>query len=221
MNKRCKICDNKTTELGNNVMRVRYYYCDECHFISKDRHVRLDTAEELAIYDSHQNSIEDPRYVDYFRSFIKKAILPYCKDGGEGLDFGSGPEPVLATLLERDHSFSMEIYDLYYTTDKSYKKKKYDFITTTEVLEHLDDPLEYFSLFYELLHNGGILAIMTNFHSNDEDHFNQWHYTRDRSHISFYTSETLETIAEMTGFRSIYHDGHKNIVLQKKENRNQ
>ncbi|MDO9493204.1 methyltransferase domain-containing protein [Acetobacterium sp.] len=42
-----------------------------------------------------------------------------------------------------------------------YLGKKYDLLTATEVVEHLDDPLDYFSLFENLLKDDGVLSIMT------------------------------------------------------------
>lgn len=39
-----------------------------------------------------------------------------------GLDFGSGPSPVLAMIMERDYGFDMDIYDLFYSPEKPYRK---------------------------------------------------------------------------------------------------
>ncbi len=56
--------------------------------------------EERAEYDLHENSIEDMGYVNYLDNFLIKAVDPYINEG-QALDFGCGPEPVLAELLKR------------------------------------------------------------------------------------------------------------------------
>lgn len=120
------------------------------------------------------------------------AILNYCSNGRNGFDFGSGPSPVLAMILERNYHFSMDIYDLFYSPHKIYESQKYDLVTVTEVIEHLLNPLQYFHLFKILLKEDSILRIMTLFHPKDRGIFVEWHYVRDMSHISFYTPKTMK-----------------------------
>ncbi|KNZ41629.1 hypothetical protein AKG39_11165 [Acetobacterium bakii] len=169
----------------------------------------ITEAEELRIYNLHENTIEDQRYVDYFKRFIHSAILDYCKTGGNGLDFGSGPSPVLATLLERDYDYSMDIYDRFYAPDKIYEGQKYNLITATEVVEHLKNPLDYFHQFKALLDEDGLLSIMTTFHPRNDAAFMNWHYMREACHISFYTLKTMTVISEMVGLKIIYSDGQR------------
>ncbi|WP_343184988.1 class I SAM-dependent methyltransferase [Anoxynatronum sibiricum] len=185
-------------------MRADYHVCEQCDFIFKEAADIINSDEELRIYNCHQNSIHDPRYVAYFERFLKDAVFPHMNYGRNGLDFGSGPSPVLAQLLERDHGYNMDVYDLFYAPEKVYVGKRYDLITSTEVVEHMRDPMEYFQLFRTLLKPDGILAVMTLFHRNDTNHFLNWHYVRDRSHISFYTPKTMQYMAEKTGLKMIH-----------------
>lgn len=217
MNNSCRICKGPTVKFYHAGMKSDYYSCPYCEFISKDVDTQLTEEEELTLYNTHVNSMDDPHYVSYFRAFIEKTLLDHCTVGMVGLDFGSGPEPVLAKLLERDYGFRMDIYDLFYSPDKSYDNQTYDFITVTEVLEHLRTPMAYFELFGTLLKEDGILAVMTNFHSNSEQHFNKWHYTRDHSHISFYTPRTFDVIAGLVGMEILYCDNIKNLILRNKK----
>jgi len=164
MNEYCDICGAETSEIFHKGFQLSFYYCPCCEFISRDKFAIITAEEEFRIYNLHENTIEDPRYVEYFKRFIHSAILDYCKTRGKGLDFGSGPSPVLAALLERDYDFSMDIYDLFYAPEKIYEDKKYKLITATEVVEHLKNPLDYFYQFKELLDKDGLLSIMTTFH---------------------------------------------------------
>lgn len=216
MNEVCKICGNPTRELYYKIFDVHYYACNECDFISRDENSIISSEEELEIYNEHENSIEDPRYVAYFKRFIDDAVVNYCSSGKKGLDFGSGPSPVLAMVLERDYAYSMDIYDLYYAPDKSYMGQTYDLVTCTEVVEHLSNPLDYFYQFKDLLKEDGILCIMTSFHPKDDERFLQWHYVRDWTHLSFFTPKTMSIIGEKVGLDIIYSDHHRYTTFKLK-----
>lgn len=205
---RCVLCSSDTKKIHHPKI-ITYHYCSNCELIAKDEEDIISKEEELNIYNNHENSIEDPRYVGYFYNFLNDAVFPYVKNGKQGLDFGSGPSPVLAQILERNHDYKIEIYDLFYAPEKVYKGKKYDLVTSTEVVEHLKNPLEYFKLFSKLLKPEGILSIMTLFHKNDESTFLDWHYIRDWSHISFYTPKTMEYLAKEAGLKIIYTDNNQ------------
>ena len=206
----CKVCNSNITIICHPKFGD-YYYCSNCEFISKDESNRFNVVEEKLRYENHNNSIEDKDYVNYFCTFIKEAVIPFADEGKHGLDFGSGPSPVLAQILEQKFNYQMDIYDHFFSPEKVFIGKKYDLITSTEVVEHLNDPLYYFSLFSKLLKSKGVLAIMTNFHRNNEDHFLSWSYIRDVSHISFYTSKTMEYIASKVGLKIIYTNNDKYI----------
>ena len=195
MNDFCKICGSPTAEMVHKKFRLKYYYCHECGFISKDENSLISPEKELEIYSRHNNSIDDPRYVAYFKRFIEEAVIPFCR-GKRGLDYGSGPSPVLATILERDYGFSMDIYDLFFSPDRIYEGKTYAMITSTEVIEHLENPLEHFEIFKKCMGEGSVLSIMTLFHPESEEEFLNWYYMRDMSHISFYTPQTMRVIGE-------------------------
>lgn len=211
----CKICGENTIKIHHEKMKIDYFNCYNCQFIFKDDKYILSPEEEIKRYNTHNNSINDPKYVEYFYKFLNNALFPFVEKGKKGLDFGSGPSPVLAEILKRNHDFDMDIYDLYYSPEKIYVGKTYDFITTTEVIEHLESPMDYFKLFNKLLNDDGILCVMTLLHPKDIQKFINWHYIRDKSHISFFTLETMEYIGEKTGFEIIYSDNTRYITFKK------
>ena len=61
----CKICESNTREIVHPRFG-HYRWCEKCDFIYKDKADYVSHEEELRVYNSHQNSIEDPRYVEYF-----------------------------------------------------------------------------------------------------------------------------------------------------------
>jgi len=209
MDKGCKICHSQTEEFHHEKFGMIFHQCASCGFIWKDSSIHVGPDEEFEIYENHNNSIHDRKYVRYLKDFVDASVVPFIGEGSKGLDFGSGPEPVLSAIMERDYGYDMDIYDKFYSTHRVYMDKSYDLVTSTEVVEHLDDPLEYFSLFGRLLREDGILAIMTLFHPQDREGFLDWFYIRDASHISFYTPRTLEVISDKTGLDFIFTDNHR------------
>jgi hypothetical protein len=176
----------------------------------------LTPEEERWVYDQHCNSLDDPAYVAYFKRFIDSAVIDFAGKGRNGLDFGSGPSPVLSAILERDYGFSMDSYDLFYAPDKIYQNKKYDLITSTEMVEHLQDPLRYFKRFKSLLDENGLLAVMTLFHPDEDLDFLNSHYVRDKTHISFFSLKTMVRISELIGLDIVYTDQKRYISFRTK-----
>ncbi len=215
MDHNCPICHESTCSITHKKLGT-FYKCDKCDFIHKDRNHLITLKQELAIYNNHNNSIDDPKYVAFFNRFLYKAVFPYVNSGKKAFDFGSGPTPVLAQILQRYHQYDMVIYDLFYATNKSYINKKFDLITSTEVLEHVKDPISTFKLLVSLLKKDGVLAIMTLYHPNNDDDFLKWYYIRDPSHISFYSLKTMHVIANMLNCEIIYSDYHRYTTFKLK-----
>lgn len=210
----CAICHHKTTILYDPQFELEYHSCHNCGFIAQDRNQLILFNEEREEYDRHENSIENEGYVAYFKRFIDAAVIPYAQVG-KGLDYGSGPEPVLSQVMLRDYGAEMDIYDLHYQPEKVFEGKVYDYIISTEVIEHVKEPLEVLQLMYQHLKPGGIAAIMTLFHLNDEVKFLDWWYRRDVTHISFFLPKTFRLMAKLIGFEVIYCDDKRYITLKK------
>lgn len=210
----CKICDHETILVYDKQFDINYYRCEHCEFLFMDSEAIVSFEEERAIYDTHENSIENQGYVDMFKNFLDKCVLPF-KQTGSLLDFGSGPEPVLIQVINRDYNFETQHYDLHYAPDKVYEGQMYDVIVSTEVVEHISDPLPVFELLTSHLKPNGIFAFMTLYHLNDDLHFSDWWYRRDETHISFFTLKTLEVIAAKCGCEVIYTDNKRLTTFRK------
>ncbi|WP_245391421.1 class I SAM-dependent methyltransferase [Sulfurospirillum barnesii] len=209
----CKICDSHMRSIEDRALKKVFYICPHCDAIWLDPHYQLCLEKEHALYDNHNNSLENEGYVTMFENFLNFFWDELtCKK--ESLDFGSGPSPVLSYLLQR-REVNVDCYDKFYQPQKCYEGKEYDFITSTEVFEHLDNPLETLSLLSQHLKPNGIIALMTLFHSNDEAHFLQWWYRRDPTHILFYTPKTMELLAKKCGLISLKTDGKRIVILKK------
>jgi SAM-dependent methyltransferase len=213
----CPICDYACDSFQNWTQTVHYHSCPNCLYIFKDPSARLNAKEEKARYLTHRNRIDDPEYIGYFERFLTDSIRPFLVPKSKVLDFGSGPEPVLAHLLRSKYDVDVAIYDPFFAVNTEVFDATYDIITCTEVIEHLIDPYSVFQRFSRLLHPGGYLAIMTRFHPENERDFLQWFYPRDITHIGFFAEQTFAYLAQTFGFTIISTNHINTITLQKDE----
>lgn len=105
---------------------------------------------------------------------------------------------MLAKIL-REAGMGVVLYDPFYYPAQSALDHQYDFITCTEVVEHLHQPAGVFRQLNGLLKPGGWLGVMTCFQTCD-DRFDNWHYRRDPTHVVFYREATLSLIAKRLGW---------------------
>lgn len=207
----CKICESSTTEFEVNM--VRFYECVDCGFVFKDEDFYLSQTEEKGRYDMHENDINNDGYVSMFEKFIAKAVKPFT-NGGKGLDFGSGPGPVLSVLL-KTLGYDMHIYDPYFSPAKVYEGEKYNLIACTETCEHFHNPMKEFRLMAQLLTEDGVISVQTEFKPTKEE-FPNWYYIKDDTHVGFYDRKVFEKIAEILGLKIKYCDDKKYCVLARK-----
>lgn len=95
----------------------------------------------------------------------------------------------------REAGHDMHLYDPFFAPDPAALKRSYDFITCTEVAEHLHHPAAAFASLDKLLQPGGWLAVMTSFQTDDAG-FGNWHYRQEPSHVVFYREETFRHLAK-------------------------
>lgn len=193
----CPVCETHALVPFQTISNTRYHRCETCEATVMDQSDWLDGRGEKAIYDLHDNNPQDEGY----RRFLSKLtgpLLERLQPGARGLDFGCGPGPALALML-REAGMEMALYDPFYCPDTSVLERPYDFITCTEVVEHLRHPAQVFRQLDQLLAPGGWLGVMTCFQTDDE-RFANWHYRRDPTHIVFYRQATLQWLASAHGW---------------------
>ena len=199
-----------TTVIHQDRLRP-YHRCLHCFLIFVPRGFHVTLKREKEEYDLHENSHADEGYVRFLRRFSTPFLL--CLPvGQQGLDFGCGPSPVLATILEKS-GHRVALYDPVYQNDRSVLGAKYDFIAATEVVEHFRNPEQEFFRLFELLLPDGLLGVMTKM-TRDIAAFATWHYIRDVTHISFYSRETFTYLGNVFG-ASVTFVGDDVILLQK------
>jgi len=210
----CKICNAKSSKIVDDKTSKVYYWCKECEYISLDPSFYIDRVSEKKHYDKHHNNLESTGYVKMFEDLVDEFVLPFKKDIKTALDFGCGEGEVLPIVLERS-GFICDRYDLFYFPKKVYIGKKYDLILSTEVIEHLKNPLATIEEILSHIKDGGHLILMSMFHPKTAGEFFKWWYIRDITHIGFFNLKTFKYLAQKYNLKIIKHND-KNIVMFKK-----
>lgn len=213
--KTCKICSNKTEKIIDKKTSKEYHKCATCSYIALHESFYVDGVRERAHYDKHHNTLESLGYVKMFEDLVSEFILPYKDSIKTSLDFGCGEGEVLPIVLERE-GIKCDRYDLHYFAEKIYKDKEYDLILSTEVFEHLPNPLEVFIELLSHIKKDGYILLMSAFHPDNDEEFFKWWYIRDITHIGFFNMRTFSYMAENLNLEIVKHN-FKNIVLFKKK----
>ncbi|MEE2025006.1 class I SAM-dependent methyltransferase [Alkalimonas mucilaginosa] len=193
----CPLCQSNQTHRYHTEQRAKvlprdYLRCGNCALVFVPAVFHLDAAAEKAVYDQHQNLPDDAGY----RKFLGRVFEPLqqrLQPGAAGLDFGCGPGPTLA-LMFAEAGFHCANYDLYYCHQPEHLSRQYDYIVSTEVVEHLSAPGQVLCQLIGLLKPGGWLGLMTKRLTTDAA-FANWHYTLDPTHISFFADDSFRWLA--------------------------
>ncbi|MGE6605251.1 class I SAM-dependent methyltransferase [Halomonas sp. NPDC076908] len=211
MMRRCPLCAESTTALYHQDRRRDYYQCATCKLVFVPPEHHLSAVAEKAEYDKHQNSPHDTGY----RRFLGRLFTPLLAKltpGSRGLDFGSGPGPTLSIMFA-EQGYPVAIYDPFYARDPSVLSQAYDFITATEVIEHLSQPGQVLAQLSAQLVPGGYLGLMTK-RVSSHNAFTRWHYISDPTHISFFSEQTFRWWAQKNTF-AVEFPGSDTVILHK------
>ena len=208
----CPLCDNLQIQAYYSDNTRDYWQCAGCRLVFVPKAFQLSEAQEKAEYDLHRNHPGDPGY----RKFLSRLYLPMLEKQpppAEGLDFGCGPGPALSHMFV-EAGYTMQVYDKFYANNPGVLTRQYDFITCTEVVEHLSAPGKTLHSLFALIRPGGWLGIMTKL-VIDKTAFAHWHYKNDLTHIGFFSRDTFEWLANRWGCH-IEFFGNDVVLLQKR-----
>ncbi len=192
----CPLCHTPDSQWWHHRKHRDYWCCPACRLVFVKTDQQISPAAEKAEYDKHRNDISDPGY----RTFLTRpwqAVYDRLPAGSSGLDFGCGPGPALASMLE-EVGYRVVLYDLFYYPDRSVLTRHYHFICLTEVIEHLCNPADVLTDLWRQLEAGGWLIIQTQ-RVRDREAFAHWRYVDDPTHIAFYSEATFAWLAEYLG----------------------
>jgi hypothetical protein len=188
-----------------------YLRCSSCGliFVPSDYHLSIE--EEKFRYSKHTNTADDKNYVAYLSS-IADTVLTLPVQTPHVLDFGSGPEQVLAGIIN-DRGVQCASHDPLYGISADKGGEQFDIVVACEVFEHLRDIQIDIRLISRLVKPGGFVYVHTQLYDEVKD-FVSWWYIKDLTHINFFCTKTMEIVADMMG-KKIYSTNKKNIMIFK------
>jgi hypothetical protein len=187
---------------------VKYYRCNETGFIQTEEPHWLDEAYSSAIT---QLDIGLP-YRNYtLATRVGKILAENFDTKKTYLDYAGGYG--LFTRLMRDKGFNFyhtdkycqNLFANYFDLQDLKDNPKFELTTTFEVFEHLANPMEEIK---QILQFSDSLLFSTELQPKNISKVDDWSYfsTETGQHVSFYTSEALEYIADKLGY-NFYSDG--------------
>lgn len=207
----CPLCGKTSNQLHFADGKRQYRRCNVCDLLFVPPKFFLSPAAEKAEYDLHQNSPHDQHY----RDFLSQLYLPMMAritPNSRGLDFGSGPGPTLSVMFE-ESGHEMTLFDHFYAPGGAALNQQYDFITASEVVEHLHDPGKEMRRLWQCLKPGGLLGIMTQLWS-EQPSLAEWRYKDSASHVSFFSRKTMTWLGQHLGAKE--HIIDRNVTIFQK-----
>lgn len=189
----CPLCARDRVAWFSRDRRREYLRCTDCGLVFVAPGYHLDREAEKAEYDLHRNDVDDPGY-RAFLSRLAGPLLERIPAAARGLDFGCGPGPALAAMLE-EAGHKIALYDIFYQPDSAVLQRRYQFVTASEVVEHLHHPGAVLDQLWELLEAGGYLGVMTKL-VRDAEAFARWHYKNDPTHVCFFSEQSWQWWAQ-------------------------
>jgi hypothetical protein len=220
---RCSLCGYETRRIADPRSGRSYHRCRRCDLIGLDAPFLPSEEAERSRYLLHTNSEHDSGYVRFLSEFVEEAVMPAsltvaARSGGHPLrmlDFGSGPVPVLASMLG-GRGFEVAVYDPYFAPDRSALSGAYDMVVMHEVIEHIAEAGPLLVAAAGLIASGGALVVRSRLHPASDGEFLAWWYREDETHIRFYSTRTFQWIGEGSDFELADSNGVDMVRLRRR-----
>lgn len=211
----CRICDTQSAIFFGDSRT--FYKCPVCGLIFTDEFAGGEEAEK------HYKGQWTNADADFWRGQVDGllgVIGRYRNRVGKVLDFGSGSGDITKEFQARGiDATPLEPMIHGYLKDQSYRHK-FDVVVGVEVIEHLPNLLEELKVIDRFLSDDGIMiftTILTNTFiesANAADVFKAWWYKDDRTHVSFFSNQSIAKLAEICGYGADVY-GEQLFVLKK------
>ncbi len=209
---RCPLCGgNQIGDIGKPGGRSAAR-CDVCELVFILPHEHLTAEAEHRRYLMHRNSRNDENYVRFLNR-VSVPVVERVAAGSRILDYGSGPEPVMADLL-REQGYDVALYDTFFARDQSVLVPGYDGVVCCETAEHFRVPQNDWQTMIGCLHPGDFLFVLTLLYDYEFDLW-RWWYLQDPTHVSFYSAGTMRFIANANNCDIVAADDRLTIMRKK------
>jgi hypothetical protein len=204
--------------------KPHFFKCETCASIFRNPEFILPETEEHQRYSTHENNLEDPRYLKYLEESIEP-FLSYTSKSEKGLDYGCGPTKGLEYIL-KPKGYDLESYDKYFYpnplsinsnfADNQLEGKKFDYLVCHEVIEHFVNFNKELQTVLDLLNPNGKLFIRTELYPQEVNKFEDWYYKNDSTHVFFLSLDTLKYIELSFNIKFKQLDKNKLILIKNK-----
>lgn len=202
----CKICGDRAELAFTKQVILKYdvafFQCSRCGFIQTEKPYWLPETYESSLFALDTGLIARPLSLS---SMVDWMIMRHFDPRGRFLDYGGGSG--IFVRLMRDRGFHFFRYDKFVKniyalcfdlSDLREEDRKFEMVTSFEVLEHFENPLEELA---EMFSRSSTVLCSTLLQPADADLRDGWWYFGELhgQHISFYTRKSMEIIARHFG----------------------
>jgi 2-polyprenyl-3-methyl-5-hydroxy-6-metoxy-1,4-benzoquinol methylase len=215
---KCLICKESELTALQNYKKHNLCKCSSCGFV-----FMKDIPSSEALYEYYSNNYERTSYLSPITINRYNEILDrfeaYRKTGNL-LDVGAGYGFFLEIARQRGwnvHGTELTDEAVNHCTDKGltmfkgelqnidFGNLEFDVIISIEVIEHINNPIEYLTKMNEILHPGGTIYVTTpNFNSylryRLKENYNVIEYP---NHLGYFTRKTLNKLFTENGFKTL------------------
>jgi 2-polyprenyl-6-hydroxyphenyl methylase/3-demethylubiquinone-9 3-methyltransferase len=198
--KNCEIYRTKVLDISG--IPIYYHRCPECRFIfttafdhfSKEDFLRSVYNDEYLLVDPDYQAARPKVIADFLCNLLSptrpERILDY--GGGEGL---------LAELLRAGGFSEVQTYDPFVARFSHKPTDRFDCVVCIEVIEHCTEPERVFSELSAALASPGLIILSTVLQPADIDYqgLNWWYAGPRNGHVSLYSRDSLERLAQRYG----------------------
>ena len=211
----CLVCNNpklKDLKLYKHAFLTK---CQNCNFVFSRK---IPSQKELKEhYEGYgRNGYLSPITIKRYNELLDK--FEKFKKTGKILDVGCG----IGYFLDEAKKRGWKVYGTEYTDEaiktcknkgihmqegklnpENYNNQKFDVITSFEVLEHINNPVDEIKIFNNLLRLGGLVYLTTpNFNSISRYYLkSKYNIITYPEHLSYYTPQTLKKLFKLSKFK--------------------
>lgn len=213
--KKCLICSSDNLKKMDNYLEGNMFSCHKCNFVFASK---IPTEEDLIKhYEGYgRNDYLSPVTVNRYHEILD-TFEKYRKTNNL-IDVGCGIGLFAEVAIKR----GWNVYGTEYTDEAiainenkgikmkqgklnplNYEPNFFDIITSFEVIEHINNPIEEINNFHNILREGGLVYITTpNFNSLSRYILgNKWTVISYPEHLSYYTAKTLHKLMKKINFK--------------------
>ncbi len=220
MEKTCNICGSPMDPIFSACIlkkyRIQYFQCSNCRYVCTEDPYWLQESYKYSINITDTGILARNIYLSKITSCI---LFLFFQRNKKYLDYGGGYG--ILTRLMRDIGFDFYLYDPY-TENLFARGFRYpdnycgdiELITSYESFEHFSNPLEDLGIIFSISHN---VFFSTEILPDPVPKPEEWWYygLEHGQHISFYSQQTLKTIAESFGL-NLYSYNNLHFFTHKK-----